>query len=65
MTKAEREQRGLLKWDKDKVYFTGSDFSKPRTIYIDGGGRYWVEWYGDIIEVEEPNSYGYKTVEAY
>lgn len=63
--KSELEQRGLTKFDRDYIYLTGSQKEVVRTIYIDGAGRSWAEWYGDLIEVQPRTHYGYKTVLQY
>ena len=63
MKKQVIEQRGLTKYDRYGVYFTGSHFTRTRTIYIDGQGKLWIEWYGQIIEIEEADEY--RTVEKY
>ncbi len=49
---------------KNRVYLTGSQKSVERTIYEDDNGRYYVKWYGNMIEVRR-SGYGYATVEKY
>lgn len=65
ITKAERDRLGLEWWDRAPILGAWSfDRLGVRTVYIDGSGRYWVEWYGEMIEVLYRGPH-YLTVGAY
>ena len=49
----------------DYVWFRGSREEHQRAIRKDSDGKYYVIWYGSLVEVVRKDHYGYKTVEAY
>lgn len=64
MTSTEARALGLERWDRDKVYFTGSDVSRTRTIWVGGAFKYYCELKKDgqtqLVEVLECGN-GYRT----
>lgn len=53
----------MRKFKTDRVWLTGSRREIERVIYQDGE-RFFVKWYGNMIQVEQGRS-GFYTVEMY
>lgn len=53
----------MKKYERDFVYYTGSEMTLKRTIYIKDG-RYYCKFYGQFIELVKA-AVGYKTKENY
>ena len=49
---------------RELIYFRGSMETHRRTVFEEDG-RYWVKWYGQMVEVEQGRFGVWRTKEAY
>ena len=54
----------MKRYTRNIIYFTGSKEAHRRTIFEEDG-RFYVKWYGQMVEVEQGRFGSWRTKEAY